>query len=171
MILYCFASLTVKMDTSRAQVKAELLEALRGAAARLGRLNHAVGDRVELKAADLECLDLIAQRRAMTPSTLSDATGLHPATLTRILDRLERGGWVERVRDDTDRRRVTLRVKLTRGRELAKLYGPMAAAMDRVCEHYTNEQLALVTDFLRRTDEAGRNGLPDSPDPPEMTDQ
>ena len=70
----------------------------------LALLNHQVGGQVDLKATDLECLDLISRLGPLSPSALARRAGLHPATLTGILDRLERGGWISRDRDPADRR-------------------------------------------------------------------
>jgi DNA-binding MarR family transcriptional regulator len=79
------------------------LLSLRDLGAQLSLLNHSVGARLELKATDLECLDLITGHGPLSPSALARRAGLHPATLTGILDRLERGGWIERGRDPSDR--------------------------------------------------------------------
>ena len=46
----------------------------------------------------------------------------HPATITGILDRLERGRWVARERDPTDRRAVVVRALRDRNAELFHLY-------------------------------------------------
>ena len=32
----------------------------------------------------------------------------------------------------------------------------MNTAMDELCDHYTDEQLEVIVDFLQRTTEAGR---------------
>ena len=46
-------------------------------------------------------LELINRLGPLSPSALAKEAGLHPATLTGILDRLERGGWLHRERDPT----------------------------------------------------------------------
>jgi DNA-binding MarR family transcriptional regulator len=150
----------VKMTSKRTELKAALLLALRDAAAQLGRLNQAVGGEIDLRAVDLECLDLIAREGPIGPSELATAAQLHPASLTKILDRLERSGLAERTRDPGDRRRVTVRAVPELGAELARLYRPMALAMDRICEEYTIEQLELLTGFLRQVKQAGQTSLP-----------
>jgi DNA-binding MarR family transcriptional regulator len=76
--------------------------------------------------------------------------------LTGILDRLERGGWIARERDPRDRRAVVVRVRRDRGGELFRLYSGMNASMDRICAGYSDDQLELLADFLRRTTDAGR---------------
>lgn len=86
-------------------------DSLRELSRQLSLLNHRVGARLDLKDVDLECLDLIAVHGPLSPSALARRAGLHPATVTGILDRLERGGWVTRDRDPdaADRRAVTVR--------------------------------------------------------------
>ena len=83
----------------RGRLNRAIKESLRELGAQLSQLNHSVGTRLDLKAADLECLDLIARYGPLSPSTLARRAGLHPATMTGILDRLESGGWIDRGRD------------------------------------------------------------------------
>src|SRR5260370_1154464 len=85
--------------------------------------------------------------------------GLHPATMTGILDRLERGGWIDRDRDPADRRGVVVRAARGRGAEVLRLYlvdSGMNTAMDQICADYEDEDLELLIGFLRRTADAGR---------------
>src|SRR5258707_6176163 len=63
-------------------------ESLRDLSAQLSLLNHSVGGRLDLKATDLECLDLITRYGPLSPNALARRAGLHPATMNRILDRL-----------------------------------------------------------------------------------
>jgi DNA-binding MarR family transcriptional regulator len=132
-------------------------ESLRDLGAQLSLLNHRVGTRVELKDADLECLDLITRYGPLSPSALARRAGLHPATMTGILDRLERGGWIDRGRDPADRRGVVVRAARGRGAEILRLYlvdSGMNTAIDQICAGYDDEDLQLLAGFLRRTAEA-----------------
>ncbi len=121
----------------------------------LSLLNHHVSARVEIRDVDLDCLDLIARHGPVSPSVLARRSGLHPATMTGILDRLERGGWVARERDPDDRRAVLVRALRDRAGELLRLYGPMDASMDQICNGYADAELRVLADFLRRTADAG----------------
>jgi len=129
---------------------------LRDLRVQLSLLNHRVGANLDLKDVDLDCLDLIARHGPLSPSALARRAGLHPATMTGILDRLERGGWVVRERDQSDRRAVVVRARRDRNAELLRLYSGMNASMDRICAEYGDVELELLADFLRRTADAGR---------------
>jgi DNA-binding MarR family transcriptional regulator len=130
-------------------------ESLRELSRQLSLLNHAVSARLELRDVDFDCLDVLSRYGPQSPGALARRTGLHPATMTGILDRLERGGWAARERDPEDRRAVLVRALPDRAGELIRLYGEMNGAMDDVCAGYTDEQLEAIGDFLRKTAAAG----------------
>jgi DNA-binding MarR family transcriptional regulator len=118
-----------------------------------------VGTRLDLKATDLQSLDLISRHGPISPGALAKHAGLHPATMTGVLDRLERGGWIQRDRDPADRRGVMIQLARGRGAEILRLYlvdSGMNTAMDDICAHYDDAELQLLIDFLRRTSDAGR---------------
>lgn len=144
----------------------EVKASLRDASIQLALLNHQVSGHVDLRVTDLECLDLISRHGPLSPSALARRAGLHPATLTGILDRLERGGWISRARDPADRRGVLLRVERARGADLLGLYAGMNSAMDEICAGYGEEELRLVISFLRRTADAGRIAADELAQPP-----
>lgn len=133
-------------------------ESLRELGVQLSLLNHSVGGRLDLKATDLECLDLVSREGPLSPSELARRAGLHPATVTGILDRLEQGGWIARERDPSDRRAVLVRAVRGRVAEVARLYlvdSGMNDAMDQILAGYADDELELVAGFLRRTATAG----------------
>ena len=142
---------------TRRRTTAAIRESLRELSIQLSLLNHQVGSRLALKDVDLDCLDLINRHGPLSPSALGRLAGLHPATLTGILDRLQKGGWIARDRDTTDRRAVVLRAQRDRNPEILHLYSGMNGAMEQICSGYTEAELALLADFLQRTAEAGRN--------------
>ncbi|TCC17253.1 MarR family transcriptional regulator [Kribbella sindirgiensis] len=137
----------------------EIKAALRDLRIQLALLNHQVGGELALKDVDLDCLDILARDGSLTPSVLARRAGLHPATLTGILDRLEDAGWIARDRARPDRRSVTIRVLPDRGMEVFRLYQPMMSAMDDVLADYTEAELELIATFLRRSAAAGERVL------------
>jgi DNA-binding MarR family transcriptional regulator len=137
---------------------ADVREALRDLNIQLSLLNRRFGGRVELKDIDWTCLDLINRYGPLSPSSLARRAGLHPATMTGVLDRLQKGGWIVRERDpeSSDRRAVTLRAVRERNSELFELFSGMNNRMDELCARYSGAELEVIADFLQRTGVAGR---------------
>ncbi|HWN57812.1 MAG TPA: MarR family transcriptional regulator [Methylomirabilota bacterium] len=130
---------------------------MRELSVQLSVLNHQVAAHLDLTDIDLDCLDFISREGPLSPSALARRTGLHPATMTGILDRLEQRCWIARDRDPSDRRAVVVRANRTRNAEIMRLYSGMNTSMDRICAGYGETELELLADFLRRTADAGRN--------------
>jgi DNA-binding MarR family transcriptional regulator len=140
----------------RRRLTTSIKESLRELSIQLAQLNRQVGTRVELRDGDLECLDMVNRHGPMSPGALARRAGLHPATMTGVLDRLERGGWISRERAPADRRAVVVRALRDRNAEVFRHYAGMNSSMDRLCAGYTDAELELLADFLRRTTDAGR---------------
>jgi DNA-binding MarR family transcriptional regulator len=132
-------------------------DSLRELRIQLARLNYQVGSGLGLKDVDLDCLDIVDQSGPLSPSALARLAGLHPATMTGILDRLEKGGWIARERDPADRRVVLVRSLRDRQADLQRLYAPMSRSMNKLVASYSDTELELIADFLRRCGEAGRD--------------
>jgi len=130
-------------------------DSMRDLRVQLAVLNHEVGERLKLKPVDIDCLDLLARQGPQSPSGLARLAGLHPATMTGILDRLERGGWVGRERDPADRRAVVVRVRTERAGELVGAYAAMNGLMDQICAGYDERELQLIAEFLQKAHDAG----------------
>ena len=141
----------------RQRLSTEVRDSLRELGIQLALLNHHVGARLELKDVDLDCLNLIDRHSPLSPSALARRAGLHPATITGILDRLERGGWAARDRDPSDRRAILVRALPDRNADLLRVYSGMSASMNKLLAGYTDTELELIADFLRRTANAGQN--------------
>lgn len=148
-------------NRDRRRLTSTIKESLRALSIQLALLNHQVGTRVNLRHVDLGCLDLVNRHGPLSPGALARRAGLHPATMTGILDRLERGGWVTRERDPSDRRAVVVRARRDRNTELFALYSGMNDLMDQLCAGYSEDELRLLADFVGRTTDAGRDATAD----------
>ncbi|WP_026931651.1 MarR family winged helix-turn-helix transcriptional regulator [Glycomyces tenuis] len=138
-------------------VAGEVTDRLRELTVQLSLLNHQIAGLLGLQDVDLDCLDIISREGPLTPGTLARQAGLHPATTTGVLDRLERAGRVRRERVPSDRRAVHVQAVPGRGdEEILALYGPMITRLGEICADFTDTELATVADFLRRATEAGR---------------
>ena len=140
----------------RKRLNLEIRGSLRELGIQLALLNHQVSARLELRDVDLDCLNLVDQYGPLTPSAIARLSGLHPATMTGILDRLERGGWIARERDPGDRRAVLVRALRDRMPDLFRLYSGMSSSINKLCAGYDNSQLELLADFLQRAANAGQ---------------
>ena len=141
------------------QATADVKDALRVLRNQLSLLHHQVSSALDLKDVDLDCLELIARHGPISPSVLARRAGLHPATLTGVLDRLQRGRWIVRERDPeaADRRAIAVRALRDRNGELFERYAGMNRSLDQLCEQYSQAELDLLADFLRRATAAGHD--------------
>src|SRR6476660_7809191 len=69
-----------------------------------------VAIRFGLSESDIEALAVLIDAGASTAGRLSELTGLTTGAITRVIDRLEQAGFVRRVPDPADRRRVIVEV-------------------------------------------------------------
>jgi DNA-binding MarR family transcriptional regulator len=114
-------------------------------------VSQTVAARFGLNTTDLEGLDLIQLQGQVTAGQLAAATGLTSGAVTALIDRLERAGYVERVDDPADRRRVLVRIREGSIVEIAKVYAPMQKRMFALWSQYNADELTVIEDFLSRS--------------------
>ncbi|MGY1618714.1 MarR family winged helix-turn-helix transcriptional regulator [Geodermatophilus sp. SYSU D00691] len=93
-------------------------------------------------------MDAARAGRPMTAGALGAAVDLSSASVTALLDRLERVGHLRRVRDEADRRRVVLEMSPTAMAAGAEFFGGLNRDLTAAMEGYTDEELAVVRRFL-----------------------
>ncbi len=117
------------------------------------RLDEAVAAQFGLNRTDLRCLGILYRRGRVTAGELADESGLTPGAITTVLDRMERGGYANRVADPGDRRRVLV-ISTAATREVgARVYGEVEVAGRDELEGRSIEELTLIRGYLRRARE------------------
>jgi len=106
-----------------------------------------VAARLGINRSDLRCLDLLHQSGTMAAGQLAAGTGLTSGATTRMLDRLEQVGYIRRLPDRGDRRRVLVELTPQARKLAAELYGSSQAAAGGL-RRYRPDQLTLLRDFL-----------------------
>ena len=86
----------------------------------------------------------------MTPGRLGKALRLPSASVTAVIDRLERAGHIRRVRDTDDRRRVLLVPSAAARRAHDAYWGGLNAQVVRAMEAFSGDELAAIDRFLQR---------------------
>ena len=138
------------MTEKRTGLLTQLDEALRKVGAQSVIMTDTVGRLVGLNATDLKCLDLLYLAGPTTPGKLAKHTGLTTGAMTAVIDRLESAGFVRRLRDAEDRRRVRVEAQPRSIRRIEPLYSRLAASTAELHDRYDDRQLALVVDYLTR---------------------
>jgi DNA-binding MarR family transcriptional regulator len=140
-----------------APTRAEVLEAF----ARVGRehsdatvLFHGVmASLLDLHPTDYKTLGILERLGPMSAGEIATHSGLASASVTNLLDRLERKGFVRRVRDSTDRRRVLVEPVRDRLTAAGERFASTRRSLARLVEQYSTRDLAVITDFLARNAE------------------
>jgi DNA-binding MarR family transcriptional regulator len=125
---------------------------LRRLTVELDQLGHQFAARHRLHPTDMRALvavmDAARAGRAISPGRLSDELNLSSASVTALVDRLERHGHLRRVRDRHDRRRVTLEMEPRALALGAEFFGPLNAELLAAMEAFGDADLEVVGRFL-----------------------
>ena len=140
-------------------MSSELLEELRAQLAAQAQAHQAAVDAVDAAAAarlgvnrtDLRCLEILLGRESTTPSQLATELGLTTGSVTAMLDRLERLGYLTRAPGSGDRRKTQVRITDAAARLAWEIYGPIAEEGAAEVATYTAAELATILDYLRRS--------------------
>lgn len=114
--------------------------------------NQAVADHLRLHPTDVQCLNLLSlEDGPVTTGRVAELTGLTTGSATRLVDRLEKAGYVTRERDTEDRRRVLVALVPGRMAELAALWRKLNGTWGTMFDVYSDAEVALLIAHMRRT--------------------
>lgn len=123
----------------------------------MGSLTGRFAATMGLHPTDVRALWVLAEPGApRTAGELGVRLDLSSGTATRTVDRLERAGYIERVRARDDRRRVDLHLTEEAEAVTSAFFRRVALAVVEEIEDFTEPELEVVARFLSRIQEAMR---------------
>ncbi|MEV0324749.1 MarR family winged helix-turn-helix transcriptional regulator [Streptomyces sp. NPDC050658] len=132
----------------------ELSVASRRYMASYALFNQAVADHLKLHPTDLQCVNLLSlEEGPVTTGRIAELTGLTTGSATRLVDRLEKAGYVVRERDAVDRRRVLVSTVPEKVAEFGRMWDRLGGGWFELFERYDDDELALLIGHMRRTQE------------------
>jgi DNA-binding MarR family transcriptional regulator len=119
--------------------------------------NQAVADRVGMHPTDLQCVSLLTiEAGPFTAGRIAELTGLTSGSASRLVDRLERAGYVTRQRDPQDRRRVLVVPAPDAVERLGAVWEGLRKGWTELFAGYSADELSLLRRHMRRTTELSR---------------
>ena len=138
-----------KQRMSRDEAVTQIAELL---ARRIGEailFNEGVASAIGVSAVDLQTFGVIGRHQgAITPTEVSEQTGLPPSTVTRVLDRLEQRGFITRSSVPSDRRKIAVEIVESKAAEVAQHYTGKVAQIERLNVGRTRAEVAAVVAYL-----------------------
>ncbi|PAZ16724.1 MarR family transcriptional regulator [Streptomyces sp. SA15] len=112
-----------------------------------------MAQRLGLTVTDLLCFACVlkAGEDLLTAGDLAEHAHVTTGAVTGILNRLERGGYVTRVPDPKDRRRVRVAAVPAAVARVHALYEPYYARLNAVFADYSPDEIAVLADWFTRT--------------------
>ncbi|MFE5217107.1 MULTISPECIES: MarR family winged helix-turn-helix transcriptional regulator [unclassified Streptomyces] len=147
-------------DPRRARLYEELSAESRRYLAAYVLFNQAVADHLGLHPTDVQCLSLLtAEPDPLTVRQIADMTGLTTGSATRLVDRLERGGYVARTPDQTDRRRVLVTPVPERVARVTALWDDLGRTWRTILDDHSEDELQAIIRHMRRGNELSHSQI------------
>lgn len=142
-----------RQRATRAQVLEELAAVGREHSDATVLFHAAVAARLGLHPTDYKALGLLERLGPMSAGQIAEHSGLATASVTNLIDRLEEKGFVRRVPDARDRRRVMVEVVTKKMAGADLLFASTRRSLSQLYERYATRELAVIADFLARNAE------------------
>lgn len=117
-------------------------------------LHHATATKAGMNVTDAQCVNALVLDGPQTPGQLAQLMGITTGgAITAVIDRLERAGFVKRTRDPDDRRRVIVELVEESFGRFARYFEPIGRAFGEGLDAYSDEQVAVLIDWLHHNNE------------------
>nr|WP_260408141.1 MarR family transcriptional regulator [Planomonospora venezuelensis] len=126
-----------------------------------------MADRLGVNVTDLTCLGFIleAAEDPITAGRLAERAGLTTGAVTGVVNRLEKAGYVRRLSDSDDRRRIRIVPEGDAAARVTAAYEPVYRRLIALFEDYGPGELGVISDWFTRAAEIMRLSLAEIREP------
>ncbi len=137
-----------KRKSPRENATQEVLDAGRALGAAAVLFHAVVAEKQGISAIEEKAIDLILRHGPLTAGELGAKSGLAPPSITGLLNRLEKKGFVRREGHPEDGRKIRVQVVEERLQSFAPLFQDLVAGMESLCESFSVDELRLIARFM-----------------------
>ncbi|HEU5030854.1 MAG TPA: MarR family transcriptional regulator [Spirillospora sp.] len=139
----------------RERMMAELQQGMQRSTMFTVLLHHATASKAGMNVTDAQCVNALTLDGPQTPGRLAELMGITTGgAITAVIDRLEKAGYVKRTRDPDDRRRVIVELVPENVARFGEYFEPIARVFRERLASYTDEQIAVLLDWIRSNNAA-----------------
>jgi DNA-binding MarR family transcriptional regulator len=102
---------------------------------------------------DMRVIDIVTRKGRATAGEVATEAALTTGGVTAVVDRLEKVGYLRRVRDPDDRRRVWLEATPELYARSWEIWGPLSDIWQSRARNLSRERLEFILDFLTEGNE------------------
>jgi len=128
-----------------------LLESSKRLSTQTLMFHQAVASYLNLNITDHKCLDIILGMSKATAGQLAELTGLTTGAITSAINRLEKAGYVRRVKDPNDLRIVIVEPIYSKLHVIKEVFAPLSKAMTQLHSEYHPSELMLILEYLEKS--------------------
>ena len=136
-------------DNLRLSILAEIGDMSRLSQGATNLFDERLGDFLGINNTDGRCLDIISRLGKVSAGQLANLSGLTTGAVTAVIDRLEKAGYVLRVRDPIDRRKIWVEPTSHVQTLVQIIFGVYDLIGPLMMRHFTDAQLDGILAFLR----------------------
>lgn len=139
----------IKLSSDNPQATAQRLgNAIRGSQVAHDLFDDGFCRFLGINRTDGRCLDIIARHGRLTAGQLAGEAGLTTGAVTTALDRLELAGYVQRLRDPGDRRRIWIEQTPLSQDIGTRVFSHYDQIAPRLAQSFTPDQIDAILRFL-----------------------
>lgn len=139
-------------DNNQNDVKHDdMVTSFRDLGRRVVLYQHKIAEQLDVYNHDWTTIDMLSETGPITAGELGRRVGLTTGSVTALVDRLERAGYVKRERHPKDRRSIMIVPQYEDKSEVQHVYETLNQHMTELTNQYTAEQMETIQSFLKAT--------------------
>ncbi len=120
--------------------------------------DEAVQEKMGINSAEGRCLSLL-YHGPQSAGAIARVSGLTPAAVTALIDRLEARGFLTRTRSTEDRRKVIVEATEKTRDLCARYYGGIASVGEKMLRTFNDAELGTILEFMTAAADLQHNEL------------